>query len=63
MKIMRSGLALRVSLPRHIQRHLGVRAGDFLRLDPIEGGAVRVKKLHMREVGRGDVQRDIGRSD
>lgn len=56
VKIMKSGYALRISLPRLLQRHLGVRAGDVLILRPIDGGGFRAEKFTLTEVKGGGVQ-------
>lgn len=55
VRAMRSGAAVRISIPRDVQRHLGLRVGENLVIDLEDGGAVRVWKLQtelLRE-GRG----------
>ena len=55
-KVMKSGHTLRVSLPRAVQRHLGLRAGDFIAMDLVEGGQMLVRKLDLTELRRGRIQ-------
>lgn len=42
---MKSGHALRVSVPRDVQRHLGLRVADFLAVELRENGSFIAYKL------------------
>jgi antitoxin component of MazEF toxin-antitoxin module len=50
IKVMKSGHVLRVSIPRLVQRHLGLRAGDLLALELSENGELRGYKLDQAKV-------------
>jgi bifunctional DNA-binding transcriptional regulator/antitoxin component of YhaV-PrlF toxin-antitoxin module len=53
---MKSGYSVRISLPRDVQRHLGIRAGEFIRFDVVEGGRVMIRKLNLQEVQHAHTQ-------
>jgi bifunctional DNA-binding transcriptional regulator/antitoxin component of YhaV-PrlF toxin-antitoxin module len=55
VKAMKTGCAIRISIPRLVQRHMGLRVGDFLSIRTIEGGQIQVRKLALAEVERGRV--------
>lgn len=62
-KLMKSGHAMRVSLPRDVQRHLGVRLGDILALELDQNGCVRAYRLDVEKVRRARGTDDPARSD
>jgi hypothetical protein len=45
VRVMKSGHSVRVSLPRDVQRHLGLRVGDHLALELRQGPVCVVGKL------------------
>jgi bifunctional DNA-binding transcriptional regulator/antitoxin component of YhaV-PrlF toxin-antitoxin module len=45
VKVMRSGVVLRISIPRELQRHATIRAGDMLCLEAQSDGSIKMWKL------------------
>jgi hypothetical protein len=58
VKCMKTGHSLRVSIPRNVQRHLRVRVGDYIRIDTLDGGGARMRKLDYEEIRRAAIPRD-----
>jgi hypothetical protein len=55
VKTMRTGYSLRISLPRDVQRHLGVRKGDVVALELRAGGEVVMARLPLEEMRSGSL--------
>jgi bifunctional DNA-binding transcriptional regulator/antitoxin component of YhaV-PrlF toxin-antitoxin module len=60
---MKSGHNVRVSIPRDVQRHLGIRVGDHLVIGLQEGGLAIVHRLDPEQLRRGIIQKLTPRSD
>jgi antitoxin component of MazEF toxin-antitoxin module len=52
VKVMKSGHSLRISVPRLVQRHLGLAMGDLLAIELGEGGSFVAYKLDPEKVRR-----------
>lgn len=52
MKCMKTGHAIRISIPRDVQRHLSIRVGDILGMALTQNGEVRLWKISTEELLR-----------
>ncbi len=50
LRAMKNGHSLRLSVPRDVQRHLGLRRGDIVVMELREGGRVEFYKVDPQKV-------------
>jgi bifunctional DNA-binding transcriptional regulator/antitoxin component of YhaV-PrlF toxin-antitoxin module len=60
---MQNGHSLRMSIPRDVQRHLGIRRGDILAMELRGGGRVEFYKVDPDKIRSARVDDDSTGSD